>query len=156
MTALSFAEGGYCLPKILGKLRAMTSGRLQDATPEQIRRLGAAVLARREELGIRQEDVTARGGGSPSTTTLSKLENGIGPAPSRKTIEGLDRGLRWVPGSARGVLLNGADPQPLPDSEPGAPLRGSLNLSLEQRDRLVEILGRARQSIDDAINVLGS
>lgn len=154
MTALSFAGAAYCLPKFFGKLRAMTRGPLPDVSAEQIRRLGAAVLARREALGIRQEDVTAAGDGRPSTTTLSKLENGVGPAPSRKTLDGLDQGLRWAQGSAKAVLLEGRRPTPIEDNGPTAQSRRGISLGVEQRDRLVEVLRRARQSIDEAIDVL--
>ncbi|WP_336794220.1 helix-turn-helix domain-containing protein [Gordonia malaquae] len=69
-----------------------------------------AVLAeharrRREELGLRQDELKARGG--PSTTTLTKIENATPPTPAPGTLRKLDHGLGWSSGSARRVLDGG-------------------------------------------------
>lgn len=75
-----------------------------------LERFGRILRARREELGIQQEDLDRFGG--PSSTTLSQLERGI-TRPSPKTLRKLDTGLRWVSGSARRTL-EGGDPEVLP------------------------------------------
>lgn len=76
-------------------------------------RLAAAVKARRDQLELSQIDVWQAGG--PSNTTLTNIENGHMSALNRKTAAKLDKGLRWVAGSARRVFDLGADPEPLPD-----------------------------------------
>lgn len=54
----------------------------------------------------------ARDGG-PSDTTLTRVLAGNPPAPRSDTLERLDRGLRWEPGSAKRVLKGGG-PTPEP------------------------------------------
>ena len=71
-------------------------------------RLARYVRARREELGLSQGDVSARGG--PSDTTLSKIEAGTGGL-SRASVSKLDTALAWARGSARRVL-DGGEPEP--------------------------------------------
>lgn len=66
-------------------------------------RLAAAIRARREALGLTQRDVVAAGG--PALSTLRQIEAAKSPGGlSRDTTLGLDRALRWVPGSAAAVL----------------------------------------------------
>ncbi|MBD7949630.1 helix-turn-helix domain-containing protein [Oerskovia rustica] len=76
---------------------------------QDIARLGPLVRARREELGLSQEDVAALGG--PSTTTLSKIENGEAKAIRLRTARDLDRALGWRRGSTEDVLYQIADPR---------------------------------------------
>lgn len=101
---MSFANRDYGLPKFFGNLVFMA-----DHGSQVLVRLGQIVRARREELDLRQDELADRGG--PSTTTMTKIENGTGePAPV--TLRKLDVGLRWERGSARRVL-RGGDPTPL-------------------------------------------
>ena len=63
---------------------------------------------RRDYLGLRQDQVAARGG--PSTTTLTKVENGTSRA-NPGTLRKLDVGLGWEQGSATRAV-SGGDPTP--------------------------------------------
>lgn len=90
-------------------------------TTPDLERFGRIVRARREELGLQQEDMDEHAG--PSSTTMSKVERGVGPAPSAKTLRKLDAGLKWQDGSAKRTL-DGGDPTPLsPGSAVQKPLR---------------------------------
>lgn len=71
----------------------------------KLKRLGRYVLARRESLGLTQGQVAERGG--PSDTTLTKIENGTGPLPSKVTLKRLDKALEWEPGGAHQILEGG-------------------------------------------------
>ncbi|MGI6797989.1 helix-turn-helix domain-containing protein [Gordonia sihwensis] len=68
-------------------------------------RLGRFVKDRREELGLRQDELGRRGG--PSTTTLTKVENAVTPQLAAVTLLRLDMGLGWEPGSSARVLAGG-------------------------------------------------
>jgi transcriptional regulator with XRE-family HTH domain len=69
-------------------------------------RFGKVIADRRARLGLTRFEV--RDAGGPSDTTLGNIENGtLGRAPSPATLKKLDRGLRWVKGSAADVLAGG-------------------------------------------------
>lgn len=76
-------------------------------------RLADYVAARRRELGLTRAQVQQAGG--PSVTRLSTIEEGAGPGPSAPTLQKLDVGLQWTPGSAARTLAGGL-PEALPDS----------------------------------------
>ncbi|MCO1574983.1 helix-turn-helix domain-containing protein [Crossiella sp. SN42] len=75
-------------------------------TIEQSQRLAAAVRARREERGWTQADVVARG--SVSLASVQVVEAGTRTSFQNKTVNGLEQGLGWAPGSVRAVLAGGA------------------------------------------------
>jgi len=95
-----FAERHPCLPTIYATLAGME---------ENIARLGRLVRERREELGLSQEDIARLGG--PSTTTLSKIENGTAKQIRRRTAQDLDRALGWRIESTERVLFSGEMPR---------------------------------------------
>lgn len=101
MTRLSFAEPWLSLPNISGILWPMS---------RNWQRLARAVSARRAELGVSQDTVHDRGG--PSDIVLGRIERDEDPRPRNDTINKLDAGLEWQPGSAQRVLAGG-DPVPL-------------------------------------------
>ncbi|QDF19775.1 immunity repressor [Mycobacterium phage LilSpotty] len=105
-----FAKGDYCLPKFSGIVGPMT-------TNLDWERLGRFVRSAR---GARaQADIAANGG--PSDETLSKIEQGRW-RPTRsvqRTLEKLELGLGWAPGSANAVLAGG-EPTRLHGDEPPA------------------------------------
>lgn len=70
------------------------------------------VEARMDELGLTNEMVAQRGG--PSTTKTSQVRKADPRPPRGDVLRKLDKGLRWVDGSARRVTLGGK-PVPLPD-----------------------------------------
>jgi hypothetical protein len=76
-------------------------------------RLAEAVKGRRRHLDIGQTDV-ARVLGGPGLATVQAIEGGGRGTgiPRRATLVGIDRALRWAPGSAAAVL-SGGDPEPL-------------------------------------------
>jgi transcriptional regulator with XRE-family HTH domain len=64
--------------------------------------LGRAVQDRRYQLGLSQNDVTARGG--PSHQTLRNIEQGR-PGPHHgRTLANLERVLEWKAGAAVAIL----------------------------------------------------
>lgn len=74
------------------------------------RRLAAAIKKRRdEELHLRQEDVSARGG--PSKAWLYSVENAGADAYSDTSIARLEKALMWAPGSCAAIV---AGDQPIP------------------------------------------
>lgn len=94
-------------------------------------RLADAVRRRREELGLGQADLQARGG--PGVTTVGKIERAEIPKPMRSTLKRLDAALEWVPNSALFVLRGGTaspldEPLPSRDVEPEVPRPGSADI----------------------------
>ena len=83
--------------------------------PRDPRAFGHAVKTRREQLGLRQDELGARGG--PSTTTLTKIENGSPTPVSKATLRKLDTGLDWPVGTAAAVLAG--EPPPSSRDQPG-------------------------------------
>ncbi len=65
-------------------------------------RLGRLVRARREHLGLTQEQ-TARKGGS-NLTTLGHIERAVDERISTKTRQRLEAALQWEPGTIDAVL----------------------------------------------------
>ena len=96
MTRVAFALRRYCLPKFFGKVAAVSN---------ELERLAKAVRLRREELGLRQDQMRNRGG--PSTTKLTEIERAMPPAPTAGTLRKLDVSLGWAAGSAAAVLAGG-------------------------------------------------
>lgn len=70
-------------------------------------RLGAAVHARRQELGLSQAAVTDAGG--PSDQTLRKIERGEAGPYRDRTWVWLEKTLQWKPGAVQ-AILGGDDP----------------------------------------------
>ncbi len=71
-------------------------------------RLADAIRARRSALGLTQRDVVAAGG--PALSTLRQIEAAKSPGGlSRETTLGLDRSLRWTPGTAAKVLAGAGE-----------------------------------------------
>ncbi|MCF7548919.1 hypothetical protein [Pseudonocardia sp. WMMC193] len=64
-------------------------------------RLAEAVRTRREELGLRQRDLSSHGG--PSLGTTQNVEQARGNY-SRRTFAQLDAALSWEPGTAEKIL----------------------------------------------------
>jgi hypothetical protein len=73
-------------------------------------RLAAAVKKRRSSRKWSYDEIHDAGG--PSDVVLSRIENNGEPRPRGDSIQKLDAGLAWRPGSAVDVL-NGGDPVPL-------------------------------------------
>lgn len=106
------------------------------------RRFGDVVQSRREQLDLTQIDVWQAGG--PSNTTLTAIENGKQENLSRATARKLDKGLRWVEGSAKTVWLGG-DPTPLAHSIPQDVLEEIQHLSPKAREYVLRVLGADRE-----------
>lgn len=74
--------------------------------------LAEAIRARRSALGLTQRDVVAAGG--PALSTLRQIEAAKSPGGlSRETTLGLDRSLRWAPGTAAKLLASAGEVSPL-------------------------------------------
>lgn len=85
---------------------------------EQWERLGRAVDARIEELGLTQKEAAQRWGVTP--TTLRSITYGRRKRGNSK-MPGLDDALEWERGSCR-TILQGGDPRPIRrDEAPVAP-----------------------------------
>lgn len=76
--------------------------RMANWSAEAIQRLGEAVKARRNELGVSQLEVSHSGG--PANSTLTSIENGNQTALNYKTLRKLDVGLRWPREHALSIL----------------------------------------------------
>ena len=70
--------------------------------------LAAAVVERRRHLRLRQRDVERATG--VSVAVQRAIEHAERPNPQRKTINGLDRALRWPAGATNALLDNGMPP----------------------------------------------
>lgn len=91
-----------------------------EADAVDLANLAKHVLARRTELDMTQLDVWNAGG--PSNSTLTAIEAGRPPAPSRSTLRKLDQALAWTEGSAKSALA-GRAPTPLIDERTEATQR---------------------------------
>lgn len=134
-------------PKNFGKIWVMPNPDLD--------RLARYVKARRDELGLRQDELKDRGG--PSTTTLTKVESAsatLAPVTLRK----LDDGLRWARGSAAAILAGGEPSFTYPNLPPPARQRDALPslrpLSPETVDRLLTSARRVREALDGVVNAV--
>jgi transcriptional regulator with XRE-family HTH domain len=70
---------------------------------EPWRRLGAAVIARRVELGYRTREAFAEKAGLTSKT-LAEVERGLRASYDPATLAKVERTLRWQPGRVRQIL----------------------------------------------------
>lgn len=126
-------------------------------------RLAEVSRARREALGITQPSAAKAGG--IGVSTLRQIETATQPGSlSRKTLLGLDRALRWKPGSTSRILAGGAEaPEPL-DTEGWPTSSGDWAAYVARREReadeaaevaegsnaAVEAFERARETQDRA------
>lgn len=72
------------------------------AVPPKDVSLGRAVVQRRTELGLSQEEVADSGG--PSVASLRTIEHESAEAYRPKTLTSLDRALGWPVGTSAGLL----------------------------------------------------
>lgn len=100
-------------------------------------RLAEASRARREALRITQPD--AAKAGRIGVSTLRQVETATQPGGlSRRTSLGLDRALRWKPGSAQRILAGDQDaPEPL-DTEGWPTSSGDWAAYVARREREAE------------------
>ncbi|WP_137726192.1 helix-turn-helix domain-containing protein [Prescottella subtropica] len=110
-------------------------------------RLGDYVAARRRELGLTRVQVHQAGG--PSVTRLGTIEEGAGPGPSAQTLQKLDTGLRWQPGSAARTLTGGL-PTPLPDTaeSDGLISASQVAVSVDELAGLIRAVNRLTDTYD--------
>lgn len=116
-----------------------------DDDAQALRALGDHVKRRREELHLSQIQVGQIGG--PSTTTLSKLEQGEAtswPAPS--TIRKLEQALEWRPGTVQRIRDGG---EPVPVSR--AQIISALSRRTEQS---IDVLWRNHDDIEVTLTQL--
>lgn len=97
-------------------------------------RLAEATRTRRNALGITQPGAAEAGG--IGVSTLRQIETATQPGTlSRKTSLGLDRAMRWKPGSTARVLIDDADaPEPL-DTEGWPTSSGDWAAYVARRER---------------------
>lgn len=110
-------------------------------------RFGRIVRARREELGLTQDDIVAMGG--PSDTTQTRIEKAEGPEPKLATWNKYDGPLRWVSGSAARVWAGG-DPELVSPRPAEALALGpeEVPISLERLTGLLRTLAELQQIVD--------
>lgn len=111
-------------------------------------RFGQMVKARRDALGMTQEEVAALGG--PSDTTFTKIEN-LDWTPGRATtLKKLDAGLRWEEGSSARILYEGGDPVDLRQATEAAPATADMAIELSIRiDSGLQQIWELLQGLDD-------
>jgi hypothetical protein len=95
---------------------------LDEQLPGQL--LADAVLDRRRELGLSQLQVGARMATTDKAASAARVLERVERSkylvgPYRATLEALDRGLGWAPGSAQALLYDGTPPRPMLDGRPG-------------------------------------
>lgn len=112
-----------------------------------------AVEERRKALNLTWDEVAIMGGISPRA--LQNFRN-QGTDPSRRTMEGIDKGLQWAPGSLR-RLLDGGDPVPLGPAVPAAPEGGWLPaLEVEDEAEIGPYMERVAAEVVDAVTRHGA
>ena len=79
---------------------------------EDWERVARVVATRRRSLGLSQDDVAEASGGTISKPVLSLVENARQSSYKPRTLAGLERALRWRPGSIDRILA-GLDPEPV-------------------------------------------
>ena len=84
-------------------------------SPRNWPRLARYVRQRRDELGLTQEEVAARGG--PSTATIRLIETAAQSAYRAKSLRQLAEALGWTPDSPL-AILNDREPQAAGAAEP--------------------------------------
>lgn len=100
------------------------------------RLLAVAVVARRNELGLRQIDIPQRGG--PSLDRVQAIEAGASGNYRPSTLSALETALFWEPGSVERVLAGGR-PTVAVAADPG---QGALLVTLERgRRQAVDMSG---------------
>lgn len=109
-------------------------------------RFGSIVRARREELGIQQDDMRDHQG--PSSTTMSGIERGV-IDPARSTLRKLDVGLRWVQGSAA-KTLDGGTPEALPVGADVEPVDERGFIGEDPREDAPDLIGFANRIAEAA------
>jgi hypothetical protein len=123
--------------------------------PEERRRLAALMDERRLELGLRWQEVASAGG-----ISLRALNNArTGDREIRPlTRRGIERGLRWAPGSIERILSGGAasaaggmrrDPGATPEDDALSDIMKDGRLPLEMRQAFAELARRMRAAADD-------
>lgn len=100
--------------------------------------VGRVLRSRREQLGLAQHDLAARGG--PSAATVRYAENGQAGPYRMTTILAFERALEWEPGSFMRTL-EGGDPK---TAKPEAPVNDAVTAALA---RLEEGLKRLPDQI---------
>lgn len=102
--------------------------------------LANAVIERRTQLGLTQQDVQAAGG--PATATLRNIEGAHNTTYRKVILSRLEKALGWKSGSVRAILAGGeatVDQQsPTPPSEQTARVRQGLPATKTLGDLLVE------------------
>lgn len=93
--------------------------------------LGVTVAARRNELGLTQEEAAHRGG-TVSLATWRKLENGGYQNFSSRVLAGVARAMRWTPRSIDRVLVHEEPTETIPTIEPLGTLTVTETTQLEQ------------------------
>lgn len=105
--------------------------------------LGRAMKSRRDEIGLKQDDVKAAAGGGISRPKWSQLENGHDGNHRSSTFTAIDRALQWPIGRARS-LYEGVDLTP-----PGDPAADALA-------ELGEAVAALASRLDDEVQRMSS
>lgn len=113
---------------------------MPDEAPAPRERLAQVMEDRRGELGLRWQDVAAAGGISVRAVQLAR--DPAAGEPGLRTLEGIDRGLRWEPGSARAFLRSGRDPVPAGAGPPPGPASRAGGDAAEIAGRIMADLAR--------------
>lgn len=87
-------------------------------THEDWLRVAQHVVDRRAALGLRQADLAAAG--KISVASVQDVEGGAKTRYRPTTLGGIERGLRWKPGSIKAILAGG-EPSPVVAGESDAP-----------------------------------
>lgn len=84
---------------------------------DRLTAFGAALKARRDELGLTQGEVAEAA--QIESTSVSRYERGKGGEPTARKLRALDTALRWPPGTTARLLRGEPPIETEPGSDPG-------------------------------------
>lgn len=109
------------------------------AVTQDWRRLADAVIRRRTELGMTQQDVQAAGG--PATATVRNIEGAHQTSYRGVILSRLEKALGWRPGSVEAILASGEATLTQPSNPHSGDLRERVRSAFHSKtlgDLLVE------------------
>lgn len=111
-----------------------------------LQELAVAMRERRDELGIKQDDVGNLAQSGISRPTWSKLENGHDGNYLNSTFTAIDRVLKWPRGHAARLYRNGADAIAAPVTT--SPMQDAIDAQGRALASLFETLAAEGQRVD--------
>lgn len=109
-TGYAHVRRGWTFPNLSARMADVAAGELDW------KRLGDLARRRREDLGLTQAEVQARGG--PSVATLRYIESAAQEGYRGSVLRNLERALDWPPDTIDTILAGGNPPGATGDRRP--------------------------------------